>query len=138
MAFDVRQVAEEEIPALWELAKLAFHMRPEPPEERAHVERFLASARRFGAYEDGALIGSASSLDFMLSIPGGELPCAGVTVAVVAPTHRRRGALTMVMGALLDEAASRDVPLAALWAAEGAIYGRYGFGVATYGQEVEV
>src|SRR4051812_24552085 len=63
-----------------------------------------------------------------LSVPGGVVPTTGVTWVTVAPTHRRRGLLTAIMRRQLDEvhAAGRE-PVAALWAAEGSIYGRFGY-----------
>jgi predicted acetyltransferase len=63
-----------------------------------------------------------------LSVPGGVVPTAGITWVTVAPTHRRRGLLTAVMRRQLDEvhAAGRE-PVAALWAAESSIYGRFGY-----------
>jgi predicted acetyltransferase len=66
--------------------------------------------------------------------PGGEcpvLPMAGVSAVGVHPTHRRRGYLTGMMGAMLDDARRRGEPLAGLIASESIIYGRYGFGSAT-------
>ena len=50
----------------------------------------------------------------------------------VAPTHRRRGVLTAIMRRQLDEmqAAGRE-PVAALWASESSIYGRFGYAPAT-------
>jgi predicted acetyltransferase len=69
------------------------------------------------------LVGTRATFDFALSIPGGELPCAALTWVAVAPTHRRRDALTAIMGEPLGDARRRGQPLAALWASEGTIYG---------------
>jgi predicted acetyltransferase len=135
--FEVRPVPEDELPAMLALGYLAFHVRA-ADQERGLDERVLRGARRFGAYDRGRLVGAAATLDLELSVPGGALPCAGLTWVVVAPTHRRRGALTAMMRALLDDARERGQPLAALWAAEGAIYGRYGFGLATVAQGVQI
>ena len=135
--FDVRAVPEREIDDMLALGYLAFHERIEP-DERVHHERFLRIAHRFGAYDGGELAGMAAAIDLELAVPGAELPCAGLTWVAVKPTHRRRGALTGLMAELLGDALRRGAPLAALWAAEGAIYGRFGFGVATYAQEAEL
>lgn len=56
----------------------------------------------------------------------------GTTVVAVQPTHRRRGILRELMKNHLDEVASRGEPLAGLWASESTIYGRFGYGPATY------
>jgi predicted acetyltransferase len=60
------------------------------------------------------------------------LPVAGVTAVSVLPTHRRRGVLRSLMHRQLADIAARgDEPVAALWAAETPIYGRYGYGRAS-------
>lgn len=64
-----------------------------------------------------------------LSLPGGTLlPNAGVTFVGVSQTHRRRGLLRQLMTSCLDEAVELGEPVASLYASEGAIYGRFGFG----------
>ena len=73
---------------------------------------------------------------FDLTVPGGELPTAGVTVVGVLPTHRRRGVLRSLMRAQLDDAHERGEPLAALWASEESIYGRFGYGLASFCGEI--
>ena len=45
------------------------------------------------ARDDGRIVGGAGVFPFRLSIPGGEVDAAGVTVVGVLPTHRRRGIL---------------------------------------------
>ena len=66
-----------------------------------------------------------------MTLPGGPRPVAGVTVVTVQPTHRRRGLLTGMMRRQLTELHERQQePVAVLWASEGSIYGRFGYGVA--------
>jgi predicted acetyltransferase len=52
-----------------------------------------------------------------------------VTAVAVVPTHRRRGLLTSLMRRQLDDLHERGDALACLWASEGAIYARYGYGI---------
>jgi predicted acetyltransferase len=54
-----------------------------------------------------------------------------VTGVGVLPTHRRRGVLNALMRRQLDDIREGGEPIAALWASEGSIYGRFGYGVAT-------
>jgi len=49
----------------------------------------------------------------------------------VLPTHRRRGILSSMMRMHIDQARENGQPVSALWASEGSIYGRYGYGVAS-------
>jgi predicted acetyltransferase len=90
------------------------------------------------AREDGAIVGGAGVFPFELSIPGGIVRCAGVTVVGVYPTHRRRGILRAMMRAQLDDIHARGEPLAALWASEETIYGRFGYGMASLTGEISL
>ena len=63
---------------------------------------------------------------------------AGSTHVTVHPTHRRRGILTEMMRRHLDQAAERGQPVAGLWASEERIYGRFGYGPATFGQQLSI
>jgi predicted acetyltransferase len=104
----------------------------EPPEEDARrFGRMLPLDRLHAAFDDGALVAGAGAFPFHLTVPGGEVACAGVTVVGVLPTHRRRGLLTRMMRAQLADARERAEPIAALWASEETIYGRYGYGMAS-------
>jgi predicted acetyltransferase len=68
-----------------------------------------------------------------LPVPGGALlPCAGLTWVGVHPDHRRRGVLSAMLRHHLEHV--RDTPgthVSALHASEPAIYGRYGYGLAS-------
>jgi predicted acetyltransferase len=87
--------------------------------------------RMHAAFDDGRIVGGAGAFDFRMSIPGGSVPAAGVTVVGVLPTHRRRGVLTSMMKAQLEAARERGDAAAFLWASEGTIYGRFGYGLAS-------
>ena len=67
-----------------------------------------------------------------------SLPCAGVTAVGVHPTHRRRGVLRSMMDAQLADIHERGEPIAALWASEETIYGRFGYGIASWAGELSV
>jgi predicted acetyltransferase len=106
-------------------------------EER--MQRFvdlMTLERMHAAWSDGSIVGGAGAFEFNLSVPGGDLPTAGVTVVGVTPTHRRRGVMRALMRAQLDAAHGRGEPLAALWASEETIYGRFGYGLAAFCGEI--
>lgn len=127
----VRTVTEAEIPAYARSIDAAFG--EEMSDERLAVERRTFEPERFlGAFApDGQVVGSAGAFTFDLALPGGtSAGCAGITAVAVRQDHRRRGLLTSLLGRLLTQAHDRQEPFAALWASEGAIYGRYGFGPA--------
>ena len=129
---EVRELQATEFDAAIRLNEVVFHTSAVAGDERANEHRALERMDRIGAFAGGSeLVGFVAARDLSLTAPGGEVRCAGVTWVGVLPTHRRRGVLRRLMGELLDRAAADGRPVAALWAAEGGIYGRYGFGVAT-------
>ena len=114
------------------LGCLGQYFGPLPTDEMtARFLRFLPLDRMLSARDNDLIVGGAGAFPFQLSIPGGELPCAGVTVVGVSPTHRRRGVLTAMMRAQLEDIHNRREPLAALWASDERIYGRFGYGIAS-------
>jgi len=109
----------------------------EPTPERAEkFSQSLPFERMHAAWENGAIVGGAGVFPFELSVPGAVVRCAGVTVVGVYPTHRRRGVLREMMRAQLDDIHERGEPIAALWASEETIYGRFGYGMASYTGEI--
>ena len=109
----------------------------EPTPERAEkFSQSLPFERMHAAREDGSIVGGAGVFPFELSVPGAVVRCAGVTVVGVYPTHRRRGVLRAMMRAQLDDIHERGEPVAALWASEETIYGRFGYGMASYTGEI--
>jgi predicted acetyltransferase len=104
----------------------------EPTEEESErFSRMLPLDRMHAAVEDGAIVGGAGVFPFELTVPGGPVSCAGVTVVGVLPSHRRRGLLRRMMVAQLEDVRDRGEPIAALWASEETIYGRFGYGLAS-------
>lgn len=126
----IRPFTEAESPAAMDLLGWAF-ADDFGDEDRAAETSVLEVDRTQAAFDGDLLVGTLATYSHALSVPGGHLPCAGTTWVAVAPTHRRRGALHQMMDAHLTEVREREEPLAALWASEAAIYGRYGYGVAT-------
>ncbi len=105
------------------------------------VDRFtrvMPADRVYAAWDGGRAVGGLGAFPFELTVPGGRVRAAGVTVAGVLPTHRRRGLLRAMMRALLDACHRRGEPVAYLWATEDTIYGRFGFGPASFTAEIDL
>ena len=102
------------------------------------VARVLPAERMHAAWERGRAVGGAGAFPFELTVPGGRVPAAGVSVVGVLPTHRRRGILKAMMRAQLDACHARGEPVACLWATEDTIYGRFGYGIASFTGEIEL
>jgi predicted acetyltransferase len=97
----------------------------------------LPHERMHAAFDDGRIVAAAGAFPFEITVPGGSVPCAGVSFVGVLPSHRRRGLLRRMMQAQLADIREREEPVAALWASEETIYGRYGYGLATLGLHVD-
>ncbi len=88
--------------------------------------------RMFGFKVGRRWVATCGDFARRLTVPGGaDVPTAAVTVVTVHPPYRRRGLLTAMMQHQLEQVSKRGEPLAALWASESLIYGRYGYGPAT-------
>jgi predicted acetyltransferase len=136
MAFEVRAVKDlDEFTAA--VFAIGQYFGMVPTEER--MQRFvdqITLERMHAAWSDGAVVGGAGAFTFNVTVPAGDVPTAGVSVVGVYPTHRRRGVLRSLMRAQLDDAHERGEPLAALWASEEPIYGRFGYGLASFCGEI--
>ncbi len=102
--------------------------------EARHLER----DRVVGAFDRAFQVGVAGAYTFRLTVPGGEVGAAGITIVAVLPTHTRRGVLRRMMTWLVAQARERSEPVAILGASEAAIYQRFGFGIATLRSEFEI
>ncbi|MER5291322.1 GNAT family N-acetyltransferase [Streptomyces pharetrae] len=117
----------------------AFGGAPEAAEERELWRELTEFDRFLGVWDGSACVGTAGAFSFRLTVPGGaSVSAAGVTMVGVAATHRRRGVLTSMMRRQLDDVRSWGEPLAVLTASEPDIYGRFGYGVATYALGAEI
>ena len=124
------QVAEWEA---WSAHVLRSFGAEEPSEER-EVMRELSRWERGLVVRDGPeIVGTAASLPFRMTVPGGSrVRAAGVTSVSTAPTHRRRGILRSLMRRQLDDLhEAGEEPVAVLTATQPAIYGRFGYGMAS-------
>jgi predicted acetyltransferase len=137
MTIEIRTCKEEEFAAA---VGTIFQYFGEEPKENllANFRRVLPVERVHAAFDGGEVVGSTSSYPFEMTIPGGPVPTAGITLVGVRPTHRRQGILSKLMKQLLEGAHERGEPLAALWVAEETIYGRFGCGIGSIGCEIRI
>ena len=137
MPLEVRPIVEDEFAEFRGIDRLVFG-DPEPAGGDAADREVFDISRTRAAFIDGRMIATLGAFTFDLAVPGGRVPVGGTTVVAVLPTYRRRGALKAMMRSHLDEVRGRGEPMAALWASEGGIYGRFGFGMATEGQRLRM
>jgi predicted acetyltransferase len=118
--------------AMW-----AFHR--DVSEADSHRWRRMDEPDRLLAwFDDGRVVATAAAYTRKLTVPGGIVGCGGVTAVTAAPTHRRRGLMTEMLRRQLADIRERGEPVAALWASEGSIYGRFGYGVSAYAARLRI
>jgi predicted acetyltransferase len=123
--------------------------RDDRPEDDS-VERWVKHYRADGVTVRGAWlpagefgagpmpVATYASLDKTLNAGRELLPLRMITDVTTSATHRRKGLLRRLIEDDLADAVAQGVPMAALTAAEATIYGRWGFGPATFRVGVEV
>src|SRR3954471_23476519 len=126
---EIRPVTGDEGEAFLRTFEGAFH-------EDVHAEdvelfsQLVEPERTLAAFDGEQMVATAGIFTRELTVPGAVMRVAGVTLVGVLPTHRRRGLLTQLMRRQLDDVRAAGEPVAALWASEAAIYGRFGYGFA--------
>lgn len=131
MEYEIRSVSADELEEFRRCQASAFGNEFSTDHLEAGRQIFEAE-RSLAAFDDGRIIGTSGIFSFELTVPGGDpVKAAGVSMVSVKPTHRRRGVLTGIMARQLAAVRDRGEALAILWASESAIYGRFGYGIAT-------
>jgi predicted N-acetyltransferase YhbS len=135
MSQTIRSVLPDELPAWFEAFGSAFYFWPFDPHVLAALRRDTFDIERIvGAFEDdGAIVGTFRTFESLLTLPGGaRVPVNAVSGVSVRPTHRRRGTLTALNADDVRRSVSRGDAASILISAEWPIYGRFGYGPATW------
>ena len=82
------------------------------------------------AWVDGKLATTLGTIPFTVRLNGAPVSMGGVTAVGTLPQHRRNGLLRQVMRQALETMRDRGQACAILWASMGAIYQRFGYGLA--------
>ncbi|MEU9101140.1 GNAT family N-acetyltransferase [Streptomyces sp. NPDC048361] len=137
---EVRTVTEAEFADWNKTVQVGFLRPPVVSDQYTRDLRANSDLGRVQAgFDDGRCVATFRSFAQELTVPGGAaLPVSAVSSVTVAPTHRRRGLLTRMMAAELARARERGDVASTLVAAEYPIYGRYGYGPATWLTEWEI
>ncbi|MGI5486557.1 GNAT family N-acetyltransferase [Microtetraspora malaysiensis] len=126
MSVQVRPITESGWPEFVRVQREAFNS-PDT-EERDHWRELFEVDRSLGAFDEDLLVGGTVVASLTMTVPGGPMPVAGVTAVGVLPSHRRKGVLTALMTRQLGDLHEKGESVAALYASEAAIYGRFGYG----------
>ena len=134
----MRPIAPDELEEFGRVGAAAFgtEFRPEALD---HLRLGFEYDRSLAAFDGDRMVGTAGAFSFGLTLPGGPgcappppLPVAAVSFVGVLPTDRRRGVLSAMMRCQLEDVRDRGEAVAVLTASEGGIYGRFGYGVASF------
>lgn len=132
MDVTTRTIDEQEFPAFVRTMERAFSAVA--TEQDIAEERRLAELDRcIAAFDGSTIVGTAAAFTMPMTVPGAEVSTGYVTGVGVSPTHRRRGVNTALMRHQLDDAHERGELVTVLHASEGGIYGRFGYGLSSFG-----
>lgn len=127
MNVDIRPVSADDLESFQQTFSVPMGFDP-TPEFAARFQKVFELQRLRAAFDGHDMIATFGAFSFTMAVPGSTLPVAGTTVVAVLPTHRRQGVLRSMMTEHLAEVHKNNEPLAALWASESSIYGRFGYG----------
>jgi predicted acetyltransferase len=131
MDLTLRPIGPDELDAFRAVTGIALGWEPRP-EDSAKLQSYFEYDRAVAAADGTRIVGTLGAFSLALTVPGAVVPTAGTTFVGVLPTHRRRGVLRAMMARHFADVRARGEALAALWASEGTIYGRFGYGIAAY------
>ncbi|MGW3725853.1 GNAT family N-acetyltransferase [Streptomyces sp. NPDC000851] len=133
----VRPITESDFEDWHRALNVGFLREPKLTEEQLQARRHqFVPGRLLGAFDGERCVATFRSFAQELTAVGGAaVPADAISNVTVTPTHRRRGLLSRMMTQDLAAAKERGDVVATLIAAEYPIYGRYGFGPATWTTE---
>ena len=136
MAVEIRAIRPDEFEEMRRTMGLVFGF--DPPEGDGRFLRLLPLDRTRCGFDDGRMISTSGAFSLEMTVPGSRVRCGGTTAVAVVPTHRRQGVLREMMRAHLADVKEHGEPIAALWASDSAVYGRFGYGCASICYNIEV
>ena len=136
MSLEYRSPTEDEFASVLLTTHTAFGEELKDDDIERH-RKMMPRDRMLAAWDGGRPVGVTGSYPFELTTPGGVGKAAGVSWVGVLPSHRRRGILRELMLRQLDDVHARGEPFAILYASESLIYGRFGYGMAVLGTQLD-
>ena len=125
--FEFRPATKEELPQLRRLGAYVFASTEQEEEDDAPLRPEWTHA----AFHNGNLVASSGGFPFKMRMNGRGVMADGVTAVGTDPGYRRRGLVRRLIVDRLAQAHENAQPVAILWASMGAIYQRFGYGLAS-------
>ena len=127
MSLTVRPLADDDLPAAWELGRLAFGGPATAPDRAL---RPVAGLLRLGAFDErGRLVGKATDTGHRQWWGGREVATADVSGVAVLPEYRGAGVARALLADLLARGRERGAGVSALYPTVSAVYRRLGWEV---------
>ena len=129
MHIEIRAVSADEMPEFSRLVAYVFADNGGDPQQEPG--QTIVPEWTTCAFADGRLAATMGAFPFHMRFNGARAAAAGITMVGTDPSYRRRGLLRKMMQQGFLEQREREQSLAILWASAGAIYQRFGYGLAT-------
>jgi predicted acetyltransferase len=123
---EFRPASAEELPKFTELMKYAFLDEPDEKDTPIMIPDWTLCA-----FDGDTMAASSAVLPFTMRFNGSPVAAAGITGVVTNPGYRRKGLVRELMTRTLLKEHRKNTPVAILWASMGAIYQRFGYGLAS-------
>ena len=128
--FEFRSAKNQEMAEFFKLERYVFADNSTPSEEE-EKDNPLKPEWTTVAFHNGKLVATSAGLPFRMKFDGNTIRVDGVTSVGTDPGYRRRGLVRKLITSRLHEAHDKEIAASILWASLGAIYQRFGYGLAT-------
>jgi predicted acetyltransferase len=126
---EIRAARAEELPGLARNIAYAFADNRVPGDEPDLSG--IQAEQTLCAFDGDKMVATSGAYDFRMRFNGRTVAADGVTLVSCDPGYRRRGIVRQLIDGLLQRSRQREITVAILWASMGAIYQRFGYGLAT-------
>jgi predicted acetyltransferase len=140
MPITIRPIQPDELVDWYRSLGETFFMWPsDPPASAAFRKDTINYQRTLAAFDGNRMVGTYRTFPADMTLPGlRSVPVSCVSAVTVLPTHRRRGILTQLIDLDVAQGLERGDVASILYAAEWPIYGRYGYGPASWSASWEI
>ena len=129
MSVEIRAATPDEMEQIRRIGAYAFANNEQDPADASNET--LLPEWTTCAFVDGRMGATMAAYPFRMRFNGAAANVAGVTAVATLPEFRRRGLLRQLTEQGFREQRERGQSLAMLWASMGAIYQRFGYGLAS-------
>ena len=127
--FDFRAASKREMPDYHRIVRYVFGRDPE--EEQKDEDDPMRPEWTWVAVHRGKIVATSGGYPFVMRLNGRDVQVDGVSDVGTEPGFRRRGLVRRLITDRLRAAYEKEIPAAVLYASFGAIYQRFGYGLAS-------